>query len=98
MHPLIVVDLDKVNGIKLSALTDDVAMLALAQTAAFEVCQPVASITNLTAPGCDTLKTDALSNNDQAYLHALYAIDPNDSLIQQQGKIAYEMKKSFGAP
>jgi hypothetical protein len=73
-----------------------VAMLALAQTAAFEVCQPVVSITNLTAPACDALKTDALSNSDQAYLHALYAIDPNDSLIQQRGEIAFEMKKSVG--
>jgi len=97
MHALIVVDLDKVNGIKLSTLTDDVAMLALAQTAAFDVCQPVISIANLTAP-CDAVfKTDALSNSDQAYLHALYAIDPNDSLVQQQGKMAYEMKKSLEA-
>ena len=96
-HALIVVDLDKVNGIKLAALSDDVAMLALAQTAAFDVCQPVISIANLTAP-CDAVfKTDALSNSDQAYLHALYAIDPNDSLVQQQGKMAYEMKKSLEA-
>ena len=98
MHALIVVDLDKVNGIKLSAVTDNVAMLALAQTAAFDVCQPVVSIANLTAPCDAALKADALSSSDQAYLHALYAIDPNTSLIQQRGKIAYEMKKSLGAP
>ena len=98
VHVMIVVDLGKVDGVKLAALTDDVAMLALAQTAAFDACQPVVSITNLTAP-CDAgLKTDGLSNSDQAYLHALYAIDPNDSLIQQRGKIAYEMKKSLGKP
>jgi hypothetical protein len=94
-HALIVVDLDKVNGIKLAALTDEVAMLALAQTAAFGVCQPVISIANLTAPCDAALKTEALSNSDQAYLHALYAIDPNASLIQQRGKLAYEMKKSL---
>ena len=98
MHAMVVVDLDKVTGIKLFALTDVVAMLALAQTAAFDVCQPVVSIANLTAPCDAALKTDTLSNSDQAYLHALYAIDPNDSLIQQRGKIAYEMKKSLGAP
>lgn len=97
MHALIVVDLDKISGIKLSALADDVAMLALAQTAAFDVCQPVVSIANLTAPCDAVLKTDALSNSDQAYLHALYAIDPNDSLVQQRSKIAYEMKRSLGA-
>ena len=97
MHALIVVDLDKISGIKLAALADDVAMLALAQTAAFDVCQPVVSIANLTAPCDAVLKTDALSNSDQAYLHALYAIDPNDSLVQQRSKIAYEMKKSLGS-
>jgi hypothetical protein len=97
MHALIVVDLDKVNGVRLSAVTDNVAMLALAQTAAFDVCQPVVSIANLTAPCDAALKADALSSSDQAYLHALYAVDPNASLIQQRGKIAYEMKKSYGA-
>src|SRR3569833_2177444 len=98
MHALIVVDLDKVNGIRLSAVTDNVAMLALAQTAAFDVCQPVVSIVNLTVPCDAALKADALSNSDQAYLHALYAIDPNASLVQQRGKIAYEMRKSLGTP
>jgi hypothetical protein len=98
MHVMVVVNLEKVDGVKLAALADDVAMLALAQTAAFEVCQPVVSIANLTAPCDAALKTDTLSNSDQAYLHALYAIDPNDSLIQQRGQIAYEMKKSYGAP
>ena len=97
MHALIVVDLDKVNGIRLSAITDEVAMLALAQTAAFDACQPVVGIANLTAPCDAALKADALSSSDQAYLHALYAIDPNDSLTQQRSKIAYEMKKSLGA-
>lgn len=98
VHAVIVVDLGKVDGVKLAALTDHVAMLALAQTAAFDVCQPVVSIANLTAPCDAALKADGLSNSDQAYLHALYAIDPNDSLIQQRGKIAYEMKKSLGTP
>ena len=97
LHALIVVDLDKVNGIRLAALSDEVTMLALAQTAAFDVCQPVVSIANLTAPCEAALKTDSLSASDQAYLHALYAIDPHDSLIQQRGKMAFEMKKSLGA-
>jgi hypothetical protein len=99
MHVLVVVDLAKVDGIKLSAVADNVAMLSLAQTSAFEVCQPLTSISNLTTPGCDArLKTDKLSASDLAYLHALYSIDLRDSLIQQQGEIAFEMKKSLGAP
>jgi len=99
MHVLVVVDLAKVDGIRFSAVTDYVALLSLAQTAAFEVCQPVVSIANLTAPQCDAkLKTGTISGNDLAYLRALYRIDLNDSLIEQQGKIAYEMKKSLATP
>lgn len=99
IHVLVVADLAKVNGVRLSAVEDEVAMLSLAQTAAFDVCQPMPSITNLTAPGCDArLKPDRISAGDLAYLHALYSIAPTDSLIQQQGKIAFEMKKSLGGP
>jgi len=99
MHVLVVVDLAKVDGIKLSAIADDVTMLSLAQTASFEVCQPFASITNLTASGCEAqFKTDALSAIDLAYLQALYRIDLRDSLIEQRGDLAFEMKKSLGGP
>jgi hypothetical protein len=98
IHVMVVADLTKVNGIELSAVADDIALLSLAQTVSFEVCQPVASIANLTAPGCDReLQSRALSDNDLAYLRALYSVDPHDSLIQQQGKIALEMKKILGA-
>ena len=96
MHVLVVVDLAKVDGIKLSAVTDEVAMLALAQTRVFEVCQPFASITNLTAPDC-AARTDQLSPSDQAYLKALYRIDLRDSLIEQQGDLALAMKKNLAA-
>jgi hypothetical protein len=99
IHVLVVVDLTKVNGVHLSAVEDEVAMLSLAQTAAFDVCQPIPSIANLTAPGCDVrLKPGNISTSDWAYLHALYSIAPTDSLIQQQGKIAFEMKKSLSGP
>jgi hypothetical protein len=96
VHVLVVIDLTKVEGIRLNSIADDVAMLSLAQTSAFDVCQPIPSISNLTAPNCDTrLKTDMISPSDQAYLHALYTIDPHDSLVQQRGKMAFEMKKSL---
>ena len=47
-------------------------------------------------PGYDArLKTDKISTSDLAYLHALYSVDPHDLLVQQQSRIAYEMKKSL---
>jgi hypothetical protein len=94
MHVVIVADLDRVQGVNLTAMADYVAMLALAQTVSFETCQPMASITNLMSPGCG-LKTAKLSDSDTAYLHALYAIDPRDSLVEQRGDMAFEMKKSL---
>jgi len=95
-HVIIVVDLAKVAGHTLGGLADYVAMLSLAQTQAFEVCEPVASITNLVSPGCDAgVKTSEITGSDLAYLHALYSIDPRGSFLQQQGDIAYQMKKGL---
>ncbi len=94
MHIMVVADLAKINGVNLAAMADYVAMMSLAQTAAFEACQPVPSIANLMAPACE-LKAARLTDSDLAYLHALYAIDPRDSLVQQRGQMAFEMKKSL---
>ena len=92
MHAVIVADLGRIDGVNLAAMADYIAMLALAQTASFETCQPMSSITNLVSPGCD-LKTAKASDSDLAYLHALYATEPRASLIEQRGDIAFAMKK-----
>jgi hypothetical protein len=93
-HAVIVADLDRIDGVNLTAMADYIAMLALAQTASFEVCQPVPSVTNLLSPGCN-LKTVKASDSDMAYLHALYTTDPRASLIEQRGDIAFAMKKAL---
>jgi len=69
-------------------------MLALAQTASFESCQPMPSITNLMTASC-SLKTAKASDSDMAYLYALYATEPRASLIEQRGDIALAMKKKL---
>jgi hypothetical protein len=93
-HATIVADLDRIEGVNLTAMADYIAMLALAQTASFEACQPVPSVTNLVSPGCN-LKTARASDNDLAYLHALYTTEPRASLIEQRGDIAFAMKKAL---
>jgi hypothetical protein len=93
-HVIVIVDLPKVDGHTLGAIADYVAMLSLAQTQAFGVCQPVASITNLVSAPCDgTVQAKSITANDLAYLHGLYRIDPRKSFQEQQSDIAYEMKK-----
>jgi hypothetical protein len=92
MHAVIVADIDRIEGVNLAAMADYIAMLALAQTASFETCQPMPSITNLLSPGCG-LTTAKASDSDMAYLQALYATEPRASLIEQRGDIALAMKK-----
>jgi len=92
MHAVIVADLDRIQGVKLTAMADYIAMLALALTTSFETCQPMPSITNLMSPDCG-LKTAKASDSDMAYLQALYATEPRKSVIEQRGDIALAMKK-----
>jgi hypothetical protein len=91
---IIVVDLPKLNGYTIGALADHVAMLSLAQTQAFGLCQPVASIANLVSIPCDAaVKSNEITGNDLAYLRGLYSVDPYGSLAQQRDGIASRMKK-----
>lgn len=95
-HVIVVIDLAKVNGKTVGALADYAAMLSLAQTQAFEVCQPVASITNLVSPDCGAeLKANALTTNDLAFLHGLYSTNPRRAFTTQQGEIASQMAKGL---
>jgi hypothetical protein len=95
-HVVIVIDLAKVDGRTIGELADYVAMLSLAQTHAFEVCEPVASITNLVSLGCDAdVKASGITANDLAYLHGLYSINPRSSFLTQQENMAYQMTKGI---
>jgi hypothetical protein len=94
----VVVDDTKIVGLQLGAVADYIAMLALSQTQAFETCQPLASITNLMTPGCDAgMKSDVLSQNDVAYLTALYRMAPDTVSLGQKSDIAHQMETALGA-
>jgi hypothetical protein len=94
-HVIIVADLAAVGKEPIGPVADYIAMLALAQTGSFDACQPMASIVNLMASGCDGRKPDAITDFDLAYLRALYCIDPRGSAGAQRGDIASRMKKSL---
>ena len=88
------IDLSKVNGRTLGSLSDYVAMLSLARTKAFDVCQPMARISNLFAPSCGE-GTDKIGDNHLSYLPGIYSIDPRDSPMRQKDDIAGGMKKDL---
>ncbi|MBA2590201.1 MAG: hypothetical protein H0U98_16435 [Alphaproteobacteria bacterium] len=96
-HAVIVIDLAKVTGLTVGALTDYVAMLALSQTQSFETCAPMASITNLVSAQCDVaVKPDEITSADLSYLHGLYSVDPRASLMRQKEEIAARMEQGAG--
>jgi len=95
-HVIVVIDLAKVKGFTLGALSDYAAMLSLSRTQSFETCQSLASVTNLLSPSCES-KTNEISASDLAYLHAVYSINPRTAFQQQKDEIAYAMKKGAGA-
>jgi hypothetical protein len=93
----IVVDAGKIAGVALGALSDYLAILALAQTQAFETCQTLPSIANLWSADCDaSRKVNALSSSDIAYLRAIYQITPDLPGSVQEDAVAKWMKKNLG--
>jgi hypothetical protein len=75
---VIVVDIDKVQGRKLEAVSDYVALMALTKARAFAKCQPAPSIANLMAPDCaGVMQPDGLTAGDVAWLRDLYHMNPD---------------------
>ena len=86
-HVIIVVDSSKLAGHKFGPLTDYIALLALTQLNSSDACQLLPSIVNLMATDCDQ-KVDGITQTDLAYLHGLYQMGSDKSLLFQQNDIA----------
>ena len=93
-HVLIVVDPTRLQDYGMGPLSDYIAMLALTQVASLDACQQLPSIVNMLARDCDR-KSDALTENDTAYLHGLYRMGAGRGLRTQQDEIAYQMEQSL---
>ena len=94
-HVIIVVDSGKLAGHEFGPLADYVAMLALTQLNSLDTCQQVPSIVNMLAADCDQ-KIDGMTQTDLAYLHGLYAMGSDKSLVFQQNDIADTMIVALG--
>jgi hypothetical protein len=87
---VIVADPTRLGDYEIGALADYIAMLALAEITLPDGCQQLPSVLNMLAAGC-AQKTDALTDNDRAYLKGLYSIGSDN----QKGAIAYQMQQSL---
>jgi hypothetical protein len=94
----VIVDTGKTGSYQIDSMADYIAMMALSQTAAFDSCQIVASISNLISPFCSgDLKPETITASDIAYLRGVYKMDAGATLQVQQNEIAGEMAKSLPA-
>ena len=73
---LIVADIKEVGGREIGPVADYIAMLALSEPASLDSCNQLPSILDLMAQDCPgRAKPVALTENDMAYLKALYTAD-----------------------
>ena len=88
---VIVADPAKLGDYEMGALADYIAMLALAEITLPDGCQQLPSVLNMLAAGC-AQKTNALTDNDRAYLKGLYRTGAD----HQESEIIYQMQQSLG--
>lgn len=93
-HVTIVADPSQLKEYEIGSLADYIAMLALTQPGSLDTCQQLPSIVNMLAKDCG-IKSDALTENDTAYLRGLYKMGPDRSLQTQRDEIAYQMEKEL---
>lgn len=89
---LVVADPGKLDDYELGAVSDHVAMLALAQIPEGGACRPLPSIMDLLNAGCGA-KVSGLTDTDRAYLRGLYRMPGDLDLSLQRDAIAAEMMK-----
>jgi hypothetical protein len=94
-HIIIVADIHRLSGYEAGPMADYIAMLALTQLNSLDACQQLPSIVNMLARGCGT-KAGVLTENDLAYLRALYKANADKTLLSQQTEIADRMSETPG--
>ena len=99
VNVLIVADAAKLAGHEIGPIADYMAMLALSQARSLDACSPLPSILDLMATGCSSLPPPrSLTDNDLAFLKALYAADPSVSGNMARTQVAHDMAKDIAPP
>jgi hypothetical protein len=96
-HVLILADTRHVAGAEADSIAELVAFLALAQTPVAEACDETDTILNLMNPACPAARRPvALTEYDNAYLRALYTMNPETGPPLQRGSIVQNMTEVLG--
>lgn len=96
-HVMIFADTRIVQGEEVDAIAELLAFLALAQTPVAEACDDSATILNLMNPACPPERRPiALTAHDEAYLRALYSVNPAWGPQLQRGTIVLHMTDTLG--
>jgi hypothetical protein len=94
VHALILVDAKKVSNLKIGAVADYIALLALSRWQGLERCNAASTILNLMAEGCAEDPPEAVTDSDVGLLTALYTADPRETGTQQRASIAERMAQA----
>ena len=95
VHTLILADATKVADIKIGAVADYVAVLALARWEGLERCNALPTILNLMADGCAPDEVTEATPTDRGLLTGLYSVNPRESGTQQRASIANRLATSI---
>jgi hypothetical protein len=93
-HVIIVADPTKLLDHGIGGLADYISLLALSQLSGLDACQPLPSIVNMLAAGCER-ETRSLTASDLGYLRGLYKMGPGRNLRGQEDAIAFEMQQTL---
>lgn len=88
VHALILVDANQVSNLKIGAVADYIALLALSRWQGLERCSGFSTILNLMAEGCAEEPPETATPSDVGLLTALYTVNPRESGTQQRAEIA----------
>ena len=89
-HVIIVAEPAKLLDHEVGTLADYIALLALAQVASLDACQPLGSVVNLLAKNCAN-PASGLTTSDLGYLKGLYRMSADGNLRVQQDGIASDV-------
>ena len=95
-YVVIVADPAQLLNYGMGSLADYIALLTLTQLDSLDDCQQLPSVANMLAKQCDR-KSDALTENDTAYLRGLYKMGTGRTLRSQRDEIAYQMEQNLTA-
>jgi hypothetical protein len=91
-HVILVVDPEKLKDYEIGSLADYIALLSLTQMNRLDACQPLSSIVNLLAKGCDHAAAE-LTANDLGFLQGLYRMSPGINRNSQEDEVIFQMQR-----